>query len=724
MAEILDAELNAQVAPSAETPTEAPVAPETTSNETAPEVVSAPDVEEAEATAAPEVETTAPEAPAEEAPEETVTEVINQDAPAEENTPEEEAPAVVEAEETPAEAEEPQAEEASAEVEVPQAEEAPAEAEEPQTDEETPAEAEAEEQPKAEDAAYPHYKSMAEVVESAKAMAEGDKEISSKEENFLKTSFYRLQKAAAEAAYLAYTEQGGDPENYQPEVFPEEAEFKTAFALVHAKRQEQQAELDKQKDENYAKKLEIIAKIKDIVANTDDINRSYNDFKQLQQQWQEIKAVPQDKATDLWKSYQLCVESFYDTLKLNNEFRAYDFKKNLELKTALCERAEKLAEMPDVIAASRALQDLHQQFREIGPVDKDKREEVWNRFKAASTIVNRRHQEYFDQRKKQEEQNLAEKTAICEELEQIDTDSLKTFAEWNKMTDTITALQAKWKTIGFAPQKMNEKIYERYRAACDKFFSLKTEYFKKVKETLNANLELKKALCEQAEALKESTDWKATTEAIKELQKKWKEIGTVPKKFSDSIWKRFNSACDAFFDARKAANSGQQNEMKENLEKKRAIIEKLKAIIPEETQEDVRDLVHALQDEWSEIGHVPFRDKDKIYAAYREQLDRLYKYASTEASRRRMSRFKQEIKGDGNKMRDRLVREYEILKNEIKTYENNLGFLTLSSKSGNTLIEELNRKVETLKNDLQEIVQKIKVIDDAAKAAEKDKEEE
>ncbi len=677
MAEIKDAELNAQIEPSAETPTEAPAALETTSNETSTQEVSAPDVEVAAEAAVPE-ENNMAETP----------EVETADAPAE-------AEAAVET--TTAEAPEAEATEGTEEKALEEA---------------------------APEVGMPYFKTFAEVIDHAKAIVESDAEISSKDEAALKSQFYRLHRAANEADYQKYMEAGGDPESYQPLACPEEDEFKEVMAQLHSKRQQQQAEIEKQKEENYTKKLGIVNQIKDIVANSDDINRSYGDFKQLQQQWQETGPVPQDKATDLWKSYQVAVESFYDTLKLNNEFRAYDFKKNLELKTALCERAEKLAEMTDVIAASRALQDLHQQFREIGPVDKEKREEVWNRFKAASTIVNRRHQEFFEQRKKQEEQNLADKTAICEELEQIDTTGLKTFAEWNTMTDTITALQAKWKTIGFAPQKMNEKIYERYRAACDKFFSQKTEYFKKVKDTLNANLDLKKALCEQAEALKDSTDWKATTEAIKELQKKWREIGTVPKKFSDTIWKRFNAACDAFFDARKAANSGQLNEMKANLEKKRAIIEKLKAIVPEETQEDLRDLVHSLQDEWSEIGHVPFRDKDKIYAAYREQIDRLYKYANTEASRRRVNRFKNEIKGDGNRLRERLVREYEILKNEIKTYENNLGFLNLSSKSGNSLIEELNRKVEKLKSDLQEIVQKIKVIDDAAKNEENKEEQE
>lgn len=648
MAEIKDAELNVQNAPSAETPTEAQIAKETTSCDATTEMASATDVEEVAETATPE-----------------------------EITPAEDTAEVTE-----------------------------------QTNEEM-----------ATESVFPHFTTMAEVIEHAKKMAESDNDITAKEENFLKTQFHRLKEELNKADYQKYLEEGGDEDAYQPLSFPEETEFKTVMVQVRAKRQEQLAKLEKLKEENYAKKLEIIEKIKDIVNNSDDINKSYNDFKQLQQQWQEIKVVPQEKANDLWKSYQLCVENFYDTLKLNNEFRAYDFKKNLELKIAICERAEKLAEMTDVIAASRALQDLHQQFREIGPVDKEKREEVWNRLKAASTIINRRHQDYFEQRKKQEEQNLADKTAICEELEAIDIDSLSTFADWNAMTDTITALQAKWKTIGFAPQKMNEKIYERYRAACDKFFSLKTEFFKKVKDTLNSNLELKKSLCEQAEALKDSTDWKATTEAIKELQTKWREIGTVPKKYSDIVWKRFNAACDAFFDARKAANSGQMNEMKANLEKKRNIIERLKAIVPEEAQEDIRDVVRALQEEWNEVGHVPFRDKDKIYAAYREQIDRLYKFAHTEASRRRISQFKTKIKGDGNRLRDRLIREYDILKNEIKTYENNLGFLSLSSKSGNSLIEELNRKVEKLRSDLDEIVEKIKLIDANAKSEDNKSEE-
>lgn len=647
MAEIKDAELDVQNAPSAETPTEAQIAKETTSCD-ATEMASATDVEEVAETASSEETTPADETAevTEDTNEEMVTETV-----------------------------------------------------------------------------IPHFTSLAEIIEYAKAMAENDDEITAKEESSLKNQFHRLKDALNKADYQKYLEEGGDADAYQPLSFPEENDFQVLLAQIRAKRQEQLAKREKLKEENYAKKLEIIEKIKDIVNNSDDINKSYNDFKQLQQQWQEIKIVPQEKANDLWKSYQLCVENFYDTLKLNNEFRAYDFKKNLELKLALCERAEKLAEMTDVIAASRALQDLHQQFREIGPVDKEKREEVWNRLKAASTIINRRHQDYFEQRKKQEEQNLADKTAICEELEAINIDSLNTFAEWNAMTDTITALQAKWKTIGFAPQKMNEKIYERYRAACDKFFSSKIEFFKKAKETLNANLELKKALCEQAEALKDSTDWKATTEAIKALQTKWREIGTVPKKYSDLVWKRFNAACDAFFDARKAANSGQMNEMKANLEKKRNIIERLKAIVPEETQEDIRDVVRALQEEWNEVGHVPFRDKDKIYAAYREQIDRLYKFANSEASRRRISHFKSKIKGDGNRLRDRLVREYEILKNEIKTYENNLGFLSLSSKSGNSLIEELNRKVEKLRSDLDEIVEKIKLIDANAKSEDNKSEE-
>jgi hypothetical protein len=488
--------------------------------------------------------------------------------------------------------------------------------------------------------------------------------------------------------------------------------FKEQMAVIKEKRTAQFQEQERQKEENYQKKLDIIEKVKAILANPDEVNKSYNDFKALQQEWNEIKNVPAEKATDLWKTYQVYVEQFYDTLKLNNEFRAYDFKKNLELKTALCESAEKLAEETDVVSAFRKLQQLHQEFREIGPVATELREEIWTRFKDASTVVNKRHQDHFEKRKEEEQNNLDQKTALCEAVEAIELDSITSFNDWNAKTEEIAAMQAKWKTIGYAPQKMNVKIFERFRAACDKFFQAKTEYYKSVKEGLNNNLQLKKELCEKAEALADSTDWKATADALVELQKQWKAIGAVPKKYSDSLRERFRAACDKCFDAKKVANSTQHNEQTDNLEKKRAIVERLAAINPEEVEGDLRTLLRSAQEEWNAIGHVPFKEKDVVYKALREQMDRLYGALSASAAQRRINRFKNEVNDTDGKVRERLVRQFDILKNEIKTYENNLGFLTLSSKSGNGLVDELNRKVEKLKADLVEIKAKIAALDE------------
>ena len=551
-----------------------------------------------------------------------------------------------------------------------------------------------------------------EVIDRLKAIAEGEEPISRLEVEALKSNFYRIHKQETEEAYKAFIENGGNPEEYLPAANVDEPLFKEQMAVIKEKRATQFQEQERQKEENYQKKLDIIEKVKAILANPDEVNKSYNDFKALQQEWNEIKNVPAEKATDLWKTYQVYVEQFYDTLKLNNEFRAYDFKKNLELKTALCESAEKLAEETDVISAFRKLQQLHQEFREIGPVASELREEIWTRFKDASTVVNKRHQDHFEKRKEEEQNNLDQKTALCEAVEAIDLDSITSFNDWNAKTEEITAMQAKWKTIGYAPQKMNVKIFERFRAACDKFFQAKAEYYKSVKEGLNNNLQLKKELCEKAEALAGSTDWKATADALVELQKQWKAIGAVPKKYSDSLWERFRAACDKFFDAKKEANSTQHNEQTENLDKKRAIVERLAAINPEEVEGDLRALLRSAQEEWNAIGHVPFKEKDVVYKALREQMDRLYGALSASAAQRRINRFKNEVNDTDGKVRERLVRQFDILKNEIKTYENNLGFLTLSSKSGNGLVDELNRKVEKLKADLVEIKAKIAALDE------------
>ena len=616
---------------------------------------------------------------------------------------------------------EPIAEEAPVAEEAPAAEET--EAAEPVAAEEEP-EAQDEEMPEPmadeqgldeESKKYSNYQTKEEIIARLKEIVEGEDEISRHEVEALKSNFYRIQKQQSEDAYKAYIDGGGDPDAYMPAPNTDEAAFKDYMAAIREKRAAQHEAEVQTLEDNYAKKLTIIEKIKEILATPDEVNKSYNDFKALQQQWNEIKSVPAEKATDLWKTYQLHVEQFYDTLKLNNEFRAYDFKKNLELKTALCERAEKLQEEEDVVSASRKLQQLHQEFREIGPVERDLREGIWNRFKAASTIINKRHQEYFESRKAQELENLEKKSAICDQVEGFELDSLKTFADWNAISDKIIALQAEWKTIGFAPQKMNVKIFERFRAACDNFFTRKAEFFKSVRDSLNNNLKLKEELVAQAEALKDSTAWKETTDAIIALQKKWKEIGTVPKKFSDDVWNRFNAACDAFFEAKKAANSSQRSEQNENLQKKQAIIDELAAIDPATEEGDYRPKLRKAQEEWNTIGHVPYKVKEDIYKAFRAQMDRLYGALSERASRNRVSRFRDEVRsGDGNKIRERLLRQYDILKNEIKTYENNLGFLSLSSKSksGNALVEELNRKVDKLRADLEEIRQKIAALDE------------
>lgn len=466
------------------------------------------------------------------------------------------------------------------------------------------------------------------------------------------------------------------------------------------------------------KKLAIIDRLKELAESPEDANKAYNEFKKLQQEWNDIKQVPAAKVNELWKNYQHYAEKFYDLIKLNNEFREYDFKKNLEIKTHLCEAAEKLADEEDVISAFHQLQKLHQEFRNTGPVAKELREDIWTRFKTASTAVNRRHQQHFEALKEKEQRNLDEKTVICEIVEAMEYDTFTTFQDWENKTQEIIALQAKWKTIGYAPQKMNVKIFERFRAACDEFFKRKAEFFKSIKESMAGNLEKKKALCEKAEALKESTDWKATADILSKLQKEWKTIGPVPKKYSDAVWKRFIAACDYFFEQKNKATSSQRSVEQENMVQKKAIIEKLNAIDAQETpEEDAGNAIRELMKEWNGIGHVPFKEKDKLYKQYHGVIDKLFDKLNLSASQKKLSNFKSTISKEGNLYRERekLVRAYENMKNEIQTYENNLGFLTSSSKKGSSLVTEMNRKVEKLKADLELILKKIEVIDQSMK---------
>lgn len=538
----------------------------------------------------------------------------------------------------------------------------------------------------------------------------------------LKQSFYKLHNAEQDAARKLFIENGGAAENFVPQTDCVEEEFKNIMSVIKEKRSALTAELEKQKEMNLQVKLSIIEELKELVESPDDANKSYTEFKKLQQQWNEVKLVPQAKVNELWKNYQLYVEKFYDLLKLNNEFREYDFKKNLEIKTHLCEAAEKLADEADVVSAFHQLQKLHQEFRDTGPVAKELRDEIWARFKAASTTVNRRHQQHFEALKEVEQHNLDQKTVICEIIEAIDYKELTNFASWESKTQEVIALQNKWKTIGFAPQKMNVKIFERFRKACDEFFRKKGEFFKSLKEGMNENLEKKRALCEKAEALKDSTDWKATADELTKLQKEWKTIGPVAKKYSDAVWKRFISAYDYFFEQKNKATSSQRSVEQENLEQKKNIIEKLNAIDDQMDTEGATQLVRDLMKEWNGVGHVPFKEKDRIYKQYHSQIDKLFERFNISASNKKLSNFKSTISSiqEGSpqalyREREKLVRAFDNMKNELQTYENNLGFLTTSSKKGNSLLTEINRKVEKLKADIELVKEKIKVVDENIK---------
>lgn len=561
------------------------------------------------------------------------------------------------------------------------------------------------------------YKSKSEIIERVKEIAHSDEHPQKGEIDYLKTIFYKLHFAEREADMKAYLEGGGDPANYK--VLPDEDEevFKAEMGVIKEKRAKLFLEQEKKKQENLKKKLDIIEKIKAMVTSPEEANKSYQDFKKLQQEWKEIKLVPAEKANELWRNYQLYVEQYYDLLKLNSEAREYDFKKNLEIKTKICEAAEKLGTEEDVISAFHQLQKLHQEFRETGPVAKELREEVWARFKAASTIINKRHQQHFESLRAKEEDNLTKKTALCEKIEEIAKEEIKTAGEWEKKTKDIIAIQAEWKTIGFAPQKMNVKIFERFRAACDDFFSKKAEFFKNMKQQFAENADKKRALIEQAKALQDSTEWKSTSDKLIALQKEWKTIGMVPKKLGDKLWNEFLTACNHFFEARNSANAGTRNEERTNLEKKRGIIEQLKALA-ENAGDNIQDKVRELIDEYNAVGHVPFKEKDKLYKEYHDILDKLYKELNISTARRRLDKFKNNLKNVAEKGADaldneraRLMRRYEAIKQEVQTYENNLGFLNASSKKGNSLIDEMNRKVQKLKDDMNLVREKIKAID-------------
>ncbi len=561
------------------------------------------------------------------------------------------------------------------------------------------------------------YGSKKEIIERLKEIAGSDETPEKAEVDHLKTAFYKLHFAEREAQQKAYLDDGGDPEKFQ--VLPDEDEetFKAEMTIIKEKRQKAFLALEEEKQQNLKRKEGIIEQIKAMVTTPEEANKNFDQLKKLQQEWKEIKMVPAEKANELWRNYQLYVEQFYDLLNLNREAREYDFKKNLEKKTRLCEAAEKLADEPDVISAFHQLQELHQEYRETGPVAKELREQIWARFKAASTVINKRHQQHFEELRSREEENLTKKTALCEKVEEIARQENKTSADWEKHTKEIIAVQQEWKTIGFAPQKMNVKIFERFRAACDDFFGRKGEFFKQLKAQFAENAEKKKALVEKAQALTDSTDWKATSDKLIALQKEWKTIGMVPKKLGDQLWHDFLTACNHFFEARNAVHAGTRNEEHENLNRKRDIIARLQQLL-EDAGDDLQEKVQQLTEQYGKIGHVPYKEKDKLYKEYHEVLDRLYKDLHVTAARRRMDNFRNNLKKVADRGADaldnergRLMRRFEQLKQEVNTYENNLGFLNISSKKGNSLIDEMNRHIQKLKDDMEEVKQKIKAID-------------
>lgn len=561
------------------------------------------------------------------------------------------------------------------------------------------------------------YGSKKEVLERLKEIVASDDAPSKAEVDHLKAAFYKILFAEREEQQKAFLEGGGDPNKYTYLPDEDEEAFKAEMILVKEKRQQAFLAQEEQKQDNLKRKEAIIERIKAMITTPEEVNENFSEFKKLQQEWKDIKNIPADTVTEMWRNYQLYVEQFYDLLNLNREAREYDFKKNLEKKTQLCESAEKLTEEEDVVSAFHQLQELHQEYRETGPVEKDVRDEIWNRFKAASTIINKRHLQHFEELRAKEEDNLAKKTALCEQLEDIIKKENTKSSDWEEHIKQIMDLQAEWKEIGFAPKKMNVKIFERFRSGCDEFFTRKGEYFKELKKKYAENLEKKQSLVEQAKSLAKSTDWKATTDKLVALQKEWKTIGIVPKKIGDELWNAFIGACNEFFEARNSAHQGVYSQEKENLKQKRSVIEELKQLyanISEATQEQVKNLT----EKYNNIGHVPYRDKDKLYKEYHDVLDNLYSALHISEANKRVDSFKNNIKKVAERgvsaldnERNKLMHRYEKLKQEINTYENNLGFLNISSKKGNSLIDEMNRRIERLKADVEEIKQKIKAID-------------
>ena len=564
--------------------------------------------------------------------------------------------------------------------------------------------------------------SIDEIIVKLRELAASDKP-QRKEVDAVKAQFYRSLRNEVERQKNKFIEEGGDEIDFVAQESELYIEGKNLLQKIKEKRLQIKAQEEAEKEKNLAKKQAIIDRIKALIEDQgqEDFNVIYREFKELQQQWQDIQLIPQSKANELWKNYQLYVEKFYDLVRINNEFRKYDFKKNYELKTELCEAAERLDDEPDIVSAFHQLQNLHQQWREIGPVARKDREKIWLRFKEASTKINKKYQQHFEEIKEQENENLKKKTELCEKLESIDYSKLVNINDWKRQMNEVLDIQEQWRRIGHVPRKSRTKIYERYHEACNTFFKNKSAFYKSMRQEMEENLRKKIALCERAEALKDSQDWKNTTQEMIEIQKEWKEIGLVPRKYVDSIWKRFITACDYFFEQKKMHTSSQYESETKNLEEKNGIIEKIKNIDSTLPSEEALTQLHQLIDEWYEIGHVPYKLKDKVYKEFHEAVNAQFDRLNIDKLERKLGNGgmhssdplkSSNTRNQNYRERERLMRQYERMKNELQTYENNIGFLSVSSKRGNSLLEDMNRKVEKIKADLDLIARKIEAIDE------------
>ena len=649
-------------------------------------------------------------------PQNEVQEVVNEEVKVEEpaiEEPKAEEPKVEEAEVE--EAEEPKAEEPKVEeAEEPKAEEP--KVEEPKVEEAAPVAEPAEEPAKEEKPSLDlASKSKSELVNLMRELATRPIEDVKDEVQTIKAAFFALRRDEVAKEKEEFLANGNDEGDFTPKEDVDENNLKELLNVLKERRTEYNAAQEANREANLEKKRQIIALINEIANDPDNINRQFNRVKQLQQEFKDAGEVPATADTEVWKEFQRATERFYDVLKVNRELRDYDFKKNLELKQQLCEEAEELDDETDVVTAFRKLQELHNKWREIGPVAKELREELWARFKAASSAINKKYQTFFEDRKSKEKENADAKTALCEKIEEITTDNLKTYAQWDEVTKQIIALQEDWKKLGYASRKANAALFARFRKSCDEFFAKKAEFYKTMKEELSSNLAKKIDLCERAEALMDSTEWKEATDKFVELQKEWKTIGPVVKKHSDAVWKRFIAACDHFFEEKKKQNVNVHAVEHENLKAKKDIIATLKATI-EEAGEDAAQTVRELMDRWQEIGHVPFKEKDKIYAQYRELIDKAFETFNMRSSRPRGegggSRGPRQGGSDRNlSERDRLVRTYEQRMSELKTFENNMGFLTANTKSGNSLVQQMESRIVGLKEEIAELERRIKELD-------------